>query len=51
MQYLKVQWIHEFEDEPALICPEYDDEGWETRKTEVYRDGRYGYATEVYLSL
>jgi hypothetical protein len=38
--YLKVQWKHQFEDEPVLLYSELDSERWEKRKVEVFKDGR-----------
>jgi hypothetical protein len=42
-RYMKVEWHHEFEDEPVLLLSEIDG-GYETRKVEIYRDGRTDYA-------
>ncbi|MHA6194720.1 DUF6881 domain-containing protein [Pseudomonas wadenswilerensis] len=39
MKYLKVEWIHDFPDEPIFIYSELDDANWELRKVEVFRDG------------
>jgi hypothetical protein len=44
MEYLKVEWIHQWNDEPIVIYSEMDDYRQETRKIEVFRDGRVGYA-------
>ena len=38
--HLKVYWLHDFPDEPTIIYSEVDDNGWEIRKIEQYRDGR-----------
>jgi hypothetical protein len=43
-RYQKVAWHHDFPDEPVLLYSEIDDEGFETRKVEIYRDGRYDFA-------
>ena len=45
MEYLKVAWVHQWDDEPVVIYSEMDDRRQETRKIEVFRDGRIGYAT------
>lgn len=45
--YIKVEWIHEFPDEPVIIYSELDDYNNEIRKIEVYKDGKYGYANNV----
>jgi hypothetical protein len=42
--YLRVRWIHDFEAEPVLIATELDDERYERRKVEIYRDGRHDFA-------
>lgn len=44
MKYLKVAWNHSFSNEPILLYSELNDESWEIRKVEVFRDGRLGYA-------
>lgn len=40
MQYWKVIWHHDFEDEPVVFFSEIGDDGYETRKVQEYRDGR-----------
>ncbi len=37
--YQRVEWVHEFEDEPRFIYSELDDERYEMRKIEVFKDG------------
>ncbi|MEU4347000.1 hypothetical protein [Streptomyces sp. NPDC023838] len=37
---MQVRWDHEFAEEPAVIFSEIDDDCYEVRKVEVYRDGR-----------
>ena len=39
MRYQRVRWTHDFVDEPTVLFAEIDDEGWEVRKVNVYRDG------------
>lgn len=58
MQYLKVEWLHDFQDEPVLIFGELradiqSGELEEIRKIEIFKDGTMGYACleEEYLSL
>ena len=46
MKYLKVVWVHDLPGEPVLLYSEVDDEGWEIRKVESYRDGSCGWAGE-----
>ena len=47
MRYLRVQWIHPDADEPIELYSELDDEGWETRKVELFRDGTLGFAESI----
>ena len=47
MQYLRVQWSHSHPNDPVEIWSELDDEGWETRKVEIFPDGTLGYASET----
>ena len=42
-RYQKVLWHHDFPDEPVELYSEID-AGYEIRKVEVYRDGKYDYA-------
>lgn len=44
VDYLKVEWHHEFPDEPVLLYSELDDERYEVRKVEVYRNGTRTFA-------
>lgn len=46
MRYVKVSWVHAFSDEPVLFFSEIDEDGYETRKVQVYRDGRAEWADE-----
>jgi hypothetical protein len=39
MRYQRVRWQHTYTDEPVDLYSESDDEGWETRKVEVFADG------------
>jgi hypothetical protein len=45
MRYVRVAWKHVFPDDPILIYSELDDDRWEVRKVEVFRDGALGYAS------
>ena len=40
MEYIRVEWLHDFPDYPVLIFSELDAARYETRKVEVYADGR-----------
>lgn len=40
MEYWKVEWHHDFTEEPTVLFSEIGDDGYETRKVQVYRDGR-----------
>ncbi|MFJ7272782.1 DUF6881 domain-containing protein [Streptomyces sp. NPDC099050] len=38
--YLKLNWHHNFDDEPTWLYSELDESRYETRKVEVFRNGR-----------
>ncbi|RBQ16242.1 hypothetical protein DP939_31415 [Spongiactinospora rosea] len=40
MRYLRVEWHHDFPEEPVKLYSEIDDEGYELRKVQVFRDER-----------
>ena len=42
MRYLHVAWLHDFPDEPVELYSELDDDSWEVRKIEYFRDGFIG---------
>ncbi|PAU39888.1 hypothetical protein CKF94_02170 [Vibrio coralliilyticus] len=44
MKYLKVEWLHDFDDEPVLLYSELTDDRTELRKVEVFPNGEFGYA-------
>ncbi|WP_333754206.1 DUF6881 domain-containing protein [Streptomyces sp. IBSBF 3352] len=44
MEYIRVDWHHEFEDEPVTYYSEIDDGRWEVRAVREYRDGRLEWA-------
>ena len=44
MPYYQFEWHHAYSDEPISIYSEVDDDGWESRKVELFRDGSVGYA-------
>ncbi|MEK5441037.1 DUF6881 domain-containing protein [Fredinandcohnia sp. FSL W7-1320] len=44
MKYIYVDWIHNFIDEPIILISELDENRFETRKIEIYKDGRVGFA-------
>lgn len=41
---LLVKWIHAFPLEPVCICSEMNSDRSETRKVEIYVDGRMGFS-------
>jgi hypothetical protein len=45
MKYIRVKWIHSIATEPVLLYSELDDNRWETRKVEIYADGRSDFAS------
>ncbi|WP_210732806.1 hypothetical protein [Streptomyces sp. RKND-216] len=48
MRYLKVAWIHDSVDDPMVYLGELGDDGYETRKVQLYRDGRSEWADESF---
>ncbi|RLU90391.1 hypothetical protein CTZ27_20870 [Streptomyces griseocarneus] len=40
MKYWKVEWHHDFVEEPVVFFSEIGRDGYETRKVQSYRDGR-----------
>jgi hypothetical protein len=46
MKYIKVKWIHNYENEPIWLYSELDDNSWETRKVEIFPDGTAGFASQ-----
>ena len=46
MRYSQLIWTHSSSTEPVEILSEYDKDGWELRKVEVFADGRLGYASD-----
>ena len=44
--YIRVRWIHQDASQPIWLLIELDGERFETRKIEVFADGRKGYASE-----
>jgi len=43
--YIRVRWQHGHADEPVDLWSELDAARLETRKLEIFRDGRIGYAS------
>ena len=39
-KYIGAEWFHGFKNEPRFLYSELDDERYETRKIEVFEDGR-----------
>ena len=44
MTYIRVKWLHSNFEEPVLRYSELNDLRWETRKVEIFADGRFGFA-------
>jgi hypothetical protein len=42
VEYIYVEWMHNFSDEPIILISELDENRFETRKIEVYKDGQVG---------
>ena len=47
MKYLRVLWKHSLAAEPVELLSEIDEEGFEVRKIEVFRDGQKCYASKI----
>jgi hypothetical protein len=45
VRYMKVAWYHDFADEPVWLYSEIVEDR-ETRRVDVFRDGRLGFADE-----
>lgn len=43
--YLKVRWLHKFEKEPFALYSELDIDLCEIRKVEIFRGGKFGFAS------
>jgi hypothetical protein len=43
--YVRVHWLHGSSDDPVELWSELDAHREETRKVEIWRDGRAGYAS------
>jgi hypothetical protein len=50
MRYLRVTWRHDLPNEPVELYSELDDDSWEIRKVEIFRDGRIGFADSLHGS-
>jgi hypothetical protein len=44
--FIDVAWRHDFEGEPIRLVSQLDNERYEVRKLEFFRDGRVGYADD-----
>jgi hypothetical protein len=49
--YIYSKWINGPVDAPVEFYSELDPVHWETRKVEVFRDGRYGFASATQSTL
>ena len=45
MNYIKVIWKHSDSQYPSLLYSQLDENRWETRKVEIYADGRRDFAS------
>ena len=45
MRYSKLIWRHDSPTEPTRIISEYDANGWERRKVEIFADGSVAFAS------
>lgn len=46
MKYIHCLWIHKFSEYPVVLVSEVDDNGFEIRKIEYWRNGQIGIADE-----
>ena len=46
MQYVFVRWLHDDASDPILLYSELGDDRFETRKVEIFIDGRIGLADD-----
>jgi hypothetical protein len=44
MNYIRVKWIHANPDDPIWLFSEIDEDRWEVRKVEIFKNGRTGFA-------
>ena len=44
MKYVRLRWNHDHRNMPVWLISELNDENWEMRKVEIWRDGSKGYA-------
>jgi hypothetical protein len=50
MQYVKVRWAHDFPDDPVVYYSELGEDRYETRKVQIFRDGRMEWADDHHES-
>jgi len=41
MKFIKIHWIHNFEDEPEFVYSAIDEERYEVKKVEIFKNGNY----------
>lgn len=46
MKYIRVIWVHSLAQEPVTLFSELDEDRYEVRKLEIFRDGSVGRASE-----
>lgn len=46
MRHIKVEWNHNFSNEPSIYYHEIGEDNWEVRRVQVYKDGRREWADE-----
>jgi uncharacterized protein DUF6881 len=45
MEYIRVDWHHDFPQEPIILYSEMNENRWEVRKVYIFRDGPPGIAS------
>jgi hypothetical protein len=46
MEYIYVEWLHNTKNDPIILISELDENRYELRKIEIYKDGKVGFATK-----
>jgi hypothetical protein len=44
MRHQRIVWLHDLATEPVVLYSEIDDQEWEVRKVDEFRDGRLAWA-------
>ena len=47
MEYIQLEWFHDMDTEPYIIYSEINDQRYEVRKVEVFKNGIIRYREEI----